>query len=1083
MTFKVMPEVQLRVDSAYPGDQGGGKARLDPETMLLLKISPGDLVAIEGKRRTVAKVWRMLVEDWNQRKIRIDNFTRMNAGVSIGDTVKVVKIIDEVEAKRIILAPPEGLPNKLPVSNNPQVLNGLIDFPIAKGDSVPIILGHPFIQPQIVPFKVMEIEPEEAVIITKNTQIEFSDKPAEGLEGIRKLHYEDIGGLKDEMQRLRETIELPLRHPELFQTLGIEPPKGVLLYGPPGTGKTLIAKAVANESGAHFIHIAGPEVISKYYGESEQKLREIFEEASENAPSIIFIDELDSIAPRREDVTGEVERRVVAQLLTMMDGLEERGEVIVIGATNRVDAIDAALRRPGRFDREIEIGVPSEPDRVEILKIHTRGMPLYDDVSLDTLAKQTHGFVGADLAALAREAAIRALRRYLPELDLEEKEIPAETLEIMKVLKSDFRSAQRDVGPSAMREVMLEVSHVKWENVGGLESAKIEIREAVEYPLTKRQSFEDLGIEPPRGVLLYGPPGTGKTLIAKAVATESGANFIPVRGPQLLSKWVGESERAVREVFKKARQVSPSIIFFDEIDALAPARGTTSDSHVIDNVLNQILTEMDGLIELKDVVVMGATNRPEIVDPALLRAGRFDRLVYIGEPNLEDRIAILNVHSKYLPIEGTKFEKVIELTRPLSNENLDKLIESIKNEQSSNEQSKNKLISLEEIKAIILEIRKAMIENIIVKKKIILDGFDSLTLANLTMEVDDSNINKVLTSIRQEQEITKGEIMEKFNQIYSPKAIHPSVLEKRRKKILNRIQFNKLNIVGNALEYLIDITLIFDESSIDEIIDLLKKPVIIGSHDIENYLSKIDHRAKIIVNLEARRKIIEDSLKERKIDLYNYSVDEFVNKSINLSEIELEKMIDILWIERIVNENRIQKIKQLYDEKRLKSQGMKIQDLANISIINKINDYDLDLLLETFWKEQIIDHAKIIDFGDSLKNKKWEELITRSVRRRKILDHLTRMKIEFNDPPKKNLIGSIASKTEGYVGSDLEALCREAGMFALREESSCIKEKHFEDAIKKVHPTMNEHVRDYYKKIQQHFKGGLPQQVQPPEYQ
>ena len=605
--------------------------------MLTLKISPGDLVAIEGKRRTVAKVWRALVEDWNQRKIRIDNFTRQNAGVSIGDSVKVVKITDEIEAKRVVLAPPEDLPKKIPIANNPHVINSLIDFPVVKNDTIPIMLGLPFIQPQIVGFKVMEVEPEEAVIITKNTALEFSDKPAAGFEGIKRFSYEDIGGLKDELQRLRETIELPLRHPELFQKLGIEPPKGVLLYGPPGTGKTLIAKAVASESGAHFIHIAGPEVISKYYGESEQKLRDIFDEARENAPSIIFIDELDSIAPRREDVTGEVERRVVAQLLTMMDGLEERGQVVVIGATNRVDAIDAALRRPGRFDREIEIGVPSETDRIEIMKIHTRGMPLANDVNLDALAQQTHGFVGADIAALAREAAIRALRRYLPELDLDAEEIPQEVLDTLKVFASDFRSAQRDVGPSAMREVMLEVSHVKWQNVGGLDAAKVEVREAIELPLKDRQRIDDLGIEPPRGILLYGPPGTGKTLIAKAVASESGANFIPVRGPQLLSKWVGESERAVREIFKKARQVAPSIIFFDELDALAPERGRSGDSHVLDNVLNQILTEMDGLIELKDVVIMGATNRPEMVDPALLRAGRFDRLVYIGEPTFEDR--------------------------------------------------------------------------------------------------------------------------------------------------------------------------------------------------------------------------------------------------------------------------------------------------------------------------------------------------------------------------------------------------------------------------------------------------------------
>jgi len=810
MTFKVMPEVQLRVDSAYPGDQGGGKARLDPETMLLLKISPGDLVAIEGRRRTVAKVWRALVEDWNQRKIRIDNFTRMNAGVSIGDTVKVVKIVDEVEAKRVVLAPPEDLPKKIPIANNPHVLNGLIDFPVAKNDSVPIMLGLPFIQPQIVAFKVVEIEPEEAVIITKNTSIEFSDKPAAGFEGIKRFSYEDIGGLKDELQRLRETIELPLRHPELFQKLGIEPPKGVLLYGPPGTGKTLIAKAVASESGAHFISIAGPEVISKYYGESEQRLREVFEEARENSPSIIFIDELDSIAPRREEVTGEVERRVVAQLLTMMDGLEERGQVVVIGATNRVDAIDAALRRPGRFDREIEIGVPSELDRVEILKIHTRGMPLAEDVSLDTLAQQTHGFVGADLAALAREAAIRALRRYLPDLDLDAEEVPAEVLDSLRVLASDFRSAQRDVGPSAMREVMLEVSHVKWDNVGGLEDAKTEVREAVEYPLTHRQKFEDLGIEPPRGVLLYGPPGTGKTLIAKAVASESGANFIPVRGPQLLSKWVGESERAVREVFKKARQVSPSIIFFDEIDALAPARGTTSDSHVIDNVLNQILTEMDGLEELKDVVVMGATNRPDIVDPALLRAGRFDRLVYIGEPTFEDRKKIIRIHTRFMPVEGSALEEIVHLIDGYSEEAIGELVEKL--------------------------------------------GRDSI------LEPDD--VKAIIT--------TAGE----------------------------------------------------------------------GKADL---------------SVGSRRKRLVELLHEKNLIL--------------------------------------------------------------------------------------------------------------------------------SDPARDRLASALSAMTEGFVGSDLESICREAGMLALREDAAVVTQRHFEDAQKKVHPMMNERLREYYQKIQQHFKGGLPKQVQPPEYQ
>lgn len=810
MTFKVMPEVQLRVDSAYPGDQGGGKARLDPETMLLLKISPGDLVAIEGKRRTVAKVWRALVEDWNQRKVRIDNFTRQNAGVAIGDTVKIIKISEEVEARRVVLAPPEDLPKKIPVANNPHVINGLIDFPVSMNDSVPIMLGLPFLQPQIVAFKVMEIEPEEAVIITKNTTIEFSDKPAAGFEGIKRFSYEDIGGLKDELQRLRETIELPLRHPELFQKLGIEPPKGVLLYGPPGTGKTLIAKAVASESGAHFISIAGPEVISKYYGESEQRLREVFEEARENAPSIIFIDELDSIAPRREEVTGEVERRVVAQLLTMMDGLEERGQVVVIGATNRVDAIDAALRRPGRFDREIEIGVPVETDRIDILKIHSRGMPLSEDVSLDVLAQQTHGFVGADLAALAREAAIRALRRYLPDLDLDAEEIPQDILDTLKVYASDFRSAQRDVGPSAMREVMLEVSHVKWQNVGGLESAKTEVREAIELPLKDRQKFEDLGIVPPRGILLYGPPGTGKTLIAKAVASESGANFIPVRGPQLLSKWVGESERAVREVFKKARQVAPSIIFFDEIDALAPARGTSSDSHVSDNVLNQILTEMDGLEDLKDVVVMGATNRPDIVDPALLRAGRFDRLVYIGEPTLEDRKKIIGIHTRFMPLEGSTLEEIVVLCGKYSEEMLAELVDKL---------GRDKAVTADEMKA----------------------------------------------------------------------AITPAA---------------------------------------------------------------------------------EDAIG-----------------------------------------------------------------------------------------------------------------IPAGARRRRLIELMQEKQLTFSDPARDALAATLAGITEGFVGSDLESVCREAGMLALRDGQTIVSMKYFEAAQKKVHPTMNENLRNYYSKIQQHFKGGLPKQVQPPEYQ
>ena len=842
----------LKVDSAYPEDQGGGKARLDPDTMLQLRLSPGDLIYIEGKRRTVAKVWRMMVNDWNQGKIRIDSFTRANAEVSIGDRVQISKVTEEIEAEKVVFAPPEDLPRQPPINFN-QAINHFIDFPMAKNDTVPVQAGMPFMQPQIISFKAVVMEPENAVIITKNTQIEFSDKPAAGFEGLKYISYEDIGGLKGELQRVRETIELPMRHPELFRKLGIDPPKGVLLYGPPGTGKTLIAKAVANESGANFIPIAGPEVISKYYGESEQRLREIFEEAQNNAPSIVFIDELDSIAPKREEVTGEVERRVVAQLLTMMDGLEERGEVVVIGATNRLDAIDPALRRPGRFDREIEIGVPNEEDRLEVLRIHTRGMPLEgeskilekrremlekeseldeagredmqeelkvleDEVMrtrerfLEEFSSRTTGFVGADLAALAREAAMKALRRYMPEIDLEVDEIAPEVLESMEVAINDFRDALREMQPSAMREVFLEVSHISWNDVGGLENEKEEVREAVEYPLTRRSRFERLGIEPPRGVLLYGPPGTGKTLIAKAVANESGANFIAVRGPQLLSKWVGESERAVREIFRKARQVAPSIIFFDEMDALAPTRGGGGDSHVIESVVNQILTEMDGLEDMRGVVVMGATNRPELIDPALLRAGRFDRLIYIEEPDRESRKRILDIHTRSIPLKGSSTDELVRITEGL------------------------------------------------------------------------------------------------------------------------------------------------DENRLEDLLDAMSDRMIVTIDDIKAQLADLSRNHGEPLSLPERRKII--------------------------------------------------------------------------------------------------------------------------------LAHMRSGTLHFIDPPRDALLNFLAERTEGYVVSDLELLCREASMYAMRDGSNQVdQQQHFEKALDKVHPMMNERLREHYRRIQMHFKGGLPAEIQPPEYQ
>ncbi len=661
-----MKELYLKVAKALPSDFGRGIARIDPNTLLELKLSPGDIIEIEGKRATVAKVWRAEKQDWGQEMIRIDGFTRQNADVGIGERVKVKKAAVK-DATHIVLAPPEGTAIQFSGNAVEMIKHQLLKRPIMLGDVVPLMssMPNPFmgrtLSNQAIPLIAVKVEPAGAVIIGESTEIELRDKPVRGYEQVKTtgITYEDIGGLKDEVQRVREMIELPMKHPELFQQLGIEPPKGVLLHGPPGTGKTLLAKAVANECGAEFFSIAGPEIMSKYYGESEQRLREIFENARDNAPSIIFIDELDSIAPRREEVTGEVERRVVAQLLTMMDGLEERGQVVVIGATNRVDAVDPALRRGGRFDREIEIGVPDTRDRLEILQIHTRGMPL-ETVNLEKLASVTHGFVGADLSGLAKEAAMKALRRYLPNIDLD-KEIPREFLEQMRVTSSDFSEALKEVQPSAMREIFIEPTHTKWNDVGGLDEAKQEIVETIEWPIRNPKKFTDMGIKPPKGIVLYGPPGTGKTLLAKAVANESEANFISIRGPELLSKWVGESEKAVREIFRKARQVAPAIIFFDELDALTPARtaGEGGLQNVERSIVNQLLTELDGMVELEGVVVIGATNRPDIIDSALMRPGRFDRLVYVGPPGVEGRANIFKIHTKYNELED-KLDKMLK---------------------------------------------------------------------------------------------------------------------------------------------------------------------------------------------------------------------------------------------------------------------------------------------------------------------------------------------------------------------------------------------------------------------------------------
>jgi transitional endoplasmic reticulum ATPase len=663
-------EVELTVaENPHQPDVNRGLARIPEHVMEKLGLKPGDPIEIEGSRLTAAIAMKASPQDRGMDIIRIDGLIRKNAGTSIGEKVKIRKAHVK-EASSITLAPAEqGVEVEIP---GEVLKRNLLGRPLVKGDLLsaipPSSVGFsedsllatffPFLE-RAVPFGLGELKfvvtntsPSGVVLVTDATQVNVLPQAVE-VEKVRvpTVTYEDIGGLKEQLQRVREMIELPLKHPELFTRLGIEPPKGVLLYGPPGTGKTLIAKAVANESGANFFAINGPEVVSKYYGESEARLRDIFQQAERSAPAIIFIDEIDAIAPKREEVTGEVERRLVAQLCTLMDGLKSRGKVIVIGATNRPNALDPALRRPGRFDREIEIGVPDRDGRKEILQIHTRGMPLAKDVDLDRIADITHGFVGADLEALCKEAAMSALRRILPKINLEEARIPPEILEELKVTKEDFENALKVVQPSAMREVLIEVPKVRWEDIGGLENVKQELREAVEWPLKYPEVFQRMGIEPPKGILLYGPPGTGKTLLAKAVATESEANFIAVKGPELMSKWVGESEKGVRETFRKAKTAAPCIIFFDEIDSLCPARGAGyGDAGVTDRVISQFLTEMDGIEKLGKVVVIGATNRPDLVDPALLRPGRFDRLIYVPPPDEKARLEILKIHTRGMPL-------------------------------------------------------------------------------------------------------------------------------------------------------------------------------------------------------------------------------------------------------------------------------------------------------------------------------------------------------------------------------------------------------------------------------------------------
>ena len=655
--------IELKVATALMKSEAGfGRVRMDSASFRRLNVQIGDVVEIVGKRSAVAKVMKGAIDDEGKGLIRMDGITRSNAGVTVDESVRVRKA-ETLPAEKIIISP-IGIPAGKKISFREGVdeifKNGLMNRPVLRDNE--IVVPNIALMGNLIQFKVITTVPVGIVVVDQKTEVTIKemadDKTASTFTS--QVSYEDIGGLEEELKRIREMIELPIKHPELFDRLGITAPKGVLLYGPPGTGKTLIAKAVAKESGASFFSIQGPEIMGSYYGQSEERLRNVFDKAEDSAPSIVFIDEIDSIAPNRNDVNGEVERRVVAQLLTLMDGLSGRGDVIVIAATNREESIDPALRRPGRFDREIEIGIPGRDGRKDILAVHLRSMPLDEDVSTDRLANLTQGFVGADLAALAREAAMKCLTRNLINLDLD-KPIPQSTLISMKVNMNDFMNALSEVEPSGMREVIVDIPKVGWSDVGGFDNIKKEIRETF-IPTEERKAFEHLGIKPPRGVLLYGPPGTGKTLIAKAVANESGSNFICVNGPELTSKWMGESEKAIRQIFKRAKQMAPCIIFFDEIDSITPKRGTRAENASIERMVNQILTSMDGIEGLENVTVMAATNRPDMMDPALLRPGRFDKMILVGKPDLESRLRILEVHTKDMPLINVDLIDIAELT-------------------------------------------------------------------------------------------------------------------------------------------------------------------------------------------------------------------------------------------------------------------------------------------------------------------------------------------------------------------------------------------------------------------------------------
>jgi transitional endoplasmic reticulum ATPase len=669
LTYQVMnvPGISLKVAEAFQNDISRGIARIDSKAKSELGVSTGDIIRLSGKKAALAIVWQAHPDDEGLEMIRLDGILRQNVGVGLGEKVKIEPVQTRV-AKKIVLAPQE--PVRYSVGFDQYVKKRLVGKPVLKGNLLPVgIFGTS------VPLVVVQVFPQGPVMITEETEIRMQKEPAKEMAAVPNITYDDVGGLKDAIQKVREMIELPLRHPEIFERLGIDPPKGVLLYGAPGTGKTLLAKAVANESDANFFYVGGPEIISKYVGESEERLRKLFAEAQENSPSIIFIDEVDAIAPKREEVMGEVEKRMVSQLLTTMDGLKARGEVIVIAATNRPDSIDPALRRPGRFDREIEIGVPDKADRAEILGIHVRNMPLTADVNVAEIASITHGYTGADLSLLTKEAAIKALRRVLPMINIEDETLPQEILERIQVSRDDFFSGMHEIRPSALREVFVEKPSVKWDDIGGLDELKRELKEAVELPLKKPEIFEKMGIRPIKGILLYGPPGTGKTLLAKAVATETEANFISMKGADLVHPHVGESAKLTKEMFRKARMAAPCVLFIDEIESIARSRASNDASVIHEDIVNCILVEMDGLSSLKNVIVIAATNRPDIVDPALMRPGRFDRLIEVVPPDEKARLQIFKICTARMPLDkDINLKDLSKITEGYTGADIDNLV-------------------------------------------------------------------------------------------------------------------------------------------------------------------------------------------------------------------------------------------------------------------------------------------------------------------------------------------------------------------------------------------------------------------------